>query len=348
MTDTINSTRRLLCGSLASLPLAGLAGISGSAFAQAASALKISHQFPGSTGNNGDFRDRLCRLFAAEVEKRSAGALKFNIYPGASLMKTNSQFSALRRGALDMSLFPISYAGGEVPELNIALMPGLVTSYEQGFAWKSSAIGKALNDLLIDKGAVPLAWVWEGGSIASKTRPVIAPADVKGMKIRGGSREVDLMLKAAGSAVVTLPSNDLYAAMQTGAVDSAITSSTSLLSFRLEEVSKHLTTGRSKSFWFMAVPLLMSRSVFEKLSKEQQALLLQVGGEIEKYGLDAVKADDMNLASAYQKAGAMIYDLDAASVEKWRAVARDSAWKDYAAKSPNCARFLQLAEKVSA
>lgn len=346
MNQSINTTRRQFCASLASLPLISLAGVSGAAYAQNATRIKISHMFPGSTGDEGDFRDRLCRLFASEVEKRSGGALKFDVYPGSSLMKTNAQFSALRRGALDMSLFPISYGGGEVPELNIALMPGLVSSYEQGFAWKQAEIGKALNDLLFDKGAVPISWVWEAGSIASRTTPVVMPDDVKGMKIRGGSREVDMMLKAAGAAVVTLPSNELYAAMQTGAIDSAITSSTSLLSFRLEEVSKHLTTGRSKSFWFMAVPLLMSRAVFEKLPKDHQALILQVGAEVEKYGLDEVKKDDSNVAAVYQKAGAKTYDLNEEMVEKWRAIARQSSWKDYAGKSANCARLLRLAEKV--
>ena len=92
----------------------------------------------------------------------------------------------------------------------------------------------------------------------------------------------------------------------------------------------------------------MSRTVFEKLPKAQQDLILQIGNEIEKIGLDAVKTDDRNVAAVYQKAGARIYDLDVATVQKWRTIARDSAWKDYAAKSPNCARFLQLAEKVSA
>ncbi|MFJ3056248.1 TRAP transporter substrate-binding protein DctP [Herbaspirillum sp. NPDC087042] len=345
MTHTINPTRRRLCTSMAALPLAGICLDAG---AQGPTPFKISHQFPGSTGNEGDFRDRLCRIFAAEADKRSGGALKFSVYPGSSLMKTNAQFSALRRGALDMSFFPVSYAGGEVPELNIALMPGLVTTYEQGLAWKKAEIGKALNDLLIDKGAVPIAWVWESGCIAGKNGAVVAPNDVRGIKIRGGSREVDMMLKAAGSAVVTLPSNELYAAMQTGAVDAVITSSTSLLSFRLEEVAKHLTTGRNESFWFMAVPLLMSRAVFEKLPRSQQDLILQIGNEIEKIGLDGVRTDDRNVATVYQKAGARLYDLDAATVEKWRAIARDTAWKDYAAKSSNCARLLQLAEKVTA
>jgi TRAP-type C4-dicarboxylate transport system substrate-binding protein len=56
--------------------------------------LKISHQFPGGTADSGDFRDRLCRRFAAEVEKRTNGALKSQVYPGASLMKVNAQFRA--------------------------------------------------------------------------------------------------------------------------------------------------------------------------------------------------------------------------------------------------------------
>ena len=43
--------------------------------AQAATTLKISHQFPGGTIDQGDFRDRLTRVFAAEVSKRSGGEI---------------------------------------------------------------------------------------------------------------------------------------------------------------------------------------------------------------------------------------------------------------------------------
>ena len=240
-----SAKRRALLGALAATPFMTLP-----AFAQS-TALKISHQFPGGTATEGDFRDRLCRLFASEVEKRSKGALKFSIYPGSSLMKTNSQFSSLRKGALDLSLVPISYSGGEVPEVNIGLMPGLVTSYEQGYSWKAAEVGREFNRILLEKGIVMVSWIWQAGGVASRTKPIVDPEDVKGLKIRGGSREMDMILKEAGAAVVSLPSNEIYAAMQTGAMDAALTSSTSLISFRLEEVSKNLTTGRGKSYWFM-------------------------------------------------------------------------------------------------
>src|ERR1700737_2273257 len=93
--------------------------------AQAATTLKISHQFPGGTIDKGDFRDRLCRMFAQEVTKRSGGEIVGEIYPNSSLVKTNAQFSAMRKGALDISLYPMPYAGGELPETNIALTPGV-------------------------------------------------------------------------------------------------------------------------------------------------------------------------------------------------------------------------------
>jgi TRAP-type C4-dicarboxylate transport system substrate-binding protein len=335
--------RRILASSLAAVPLMLLGR---HAYAQTAGTLKISHQFPGGTIDAGDFRDRLCRKFAQEIEARTKGALKFQVYPGSSLMKTNAQFSALRKGALDMSLYPIPYAGGEVPELNLGLMPGLVTSYEQAATWKNAEIGKAITELLLEKGIVMVSWIWQAGGVASRSTPLVNPEDAKGMKVRGGSKEMDMILKAAGASVLSLPSNEIYAAMQTGAADAAMTSSTSLISFRLEEVSKHLTTGRGQAYWFMLEPLLMARSVFEKLPKEQQQIIMQVGADMEKFGTEQAKADDKLVADIYAKAGAKVVDLDQNAIRKWQALARDTAWKDYAAKSPNCARFLQLAEKT--
>jgi len=333
--------RRLLAGSLASFPLLLLGRQS-----LAAEPLKISHQFPGGTIDAGDFRDRLCRKFALEVEARTKGALKFQIYPGSSLMKPIAQFSALRKGALDLSLYPIPYAGGEVPELNIGLMPGLVTSYEQAATWKNAEVGKALTELLLEKGIVIVSWVWQAGGVASRAAPLVNPEDAKGMKVRGGSKEMDMILKAAGASVLSLPSNEIYAAMQTGAADAAMTSSTSLISFRLEEVSKHLTTGRGKAYWFMLEPLLMARSVFDKLPKDQQQVIMQVGVEMEKFGTEQARVDDKQVAEIYAKTGAKVVDLDEKAIKKWQALARDTAWKDYAEKSAGCARILKLSEKT--
>jgi TRAP-type C4-dicarboxylate transport system substrate-binding protein len=305
--------------------------------------LKISHQFPGGSITEGDFRDRLCRKFADEVEKRTKGALKGSVYASSSLMKTNAQLNAVRK---DLTLVPIAYSGGEIPELNIGLMPGVVTSYEQGMSWKKAEVGKLLTDLFYEKGIIIVSWVWQAGGVAGRTKAIVEPEDAKGMKVRGGSREMDMVLKEAGASVVSLPSNEIYQSVQTGALDAAMTSSTSLISFRLEEVAKHLTTGRGKAYWFMLEPLLMSREIFEKLTKDQQAIIMQVGAELETFAVAAAKADDQAVAEVYKKAGAKVYDLSATTVKKWQDIARATAWKDFAAKSESCARLLKAAEKT--
>ncbi|GLH79053.1 C4-dicarboxylate ABC transporter [Bradyrhizobium sp. SSBR45G] len=316
--------------------------------ADAATVLKISHQFPGGTATEGDFRDRLCRRFAELLSARSKGALGAEVYPGSSLMKTNAQFSAMRKGALDMSLIPISYAGGDLPELNIGLMPGLVTSYEEGLGWKDKPIGQELTKFLAAKGVVIVTWIWQAGGVASRSRPLVEVADAKGLKVRGGSREMDLVLQAAGASVLSLPSNELYAAMQTGACDAALTSSTSLTSFRLEELARHLTSGRAKSYWFMLEPLLMSKASFDRLSAEERDIIMSVGAELEEFGRSNAMQDDIRVAKVYEAAGAAVYDLDDKAVQAWRALARDTAWKDYANKNESCARLIKLAMEAGA
>ncbi len=336
------SRRRFMLAASATVPFT----LWGSAARAQGTMLKISHQFPGGSGDDGDFRDVLCRKFAAELEKRTKGALKAQVYAGSSLMKTNAQFSAMRKGALDLSLYPLPYAGGEVQETNIGLMPGIIPSYEQAGQWKNGEVGRLLTKILEDKGIVMVSWIFQAGGAASRSRPLVGPEDAKGMKIRGGSREMDMVLKDAGASVLSLPSNEIYAAMQTGAMDAALTSSTSLISFRLEELAKHLTTGRGKAYWFMCEPLMMSKQIFDALPKDQRDAIMAVGADMEKFGAEGAKKDDQAVAGVYQKAGAKVYDLDAPTLKKWQDIARRTAWKDYAEKSESCAQILKAAEKL--
>ena len=163
------------------------------------------------------------------------------------MMKTVAQFAALRKGVLDLSLYPISYAGGEFAELNIGLMPGLVSSYKQGAAWKSSPVGQKFSAFLAEKGVIIVAWIWQAGGVASRSATILNPEDCKGLKIRGGSREMDMVLQAAGATTLSIPSNELRSEAD-WRLRCGSAASTSLISFRLEEIAKSLTTGRGKSY----------------------------------------------------------------------------------------------------
>ena len=314
--------------------------------AQAVKTLKLSHQFPGGTLDEGDARDRICRRFAAEVAKRTSGSLTVDVYANSSLMKTLAQFSSLRRAALDMTLVPLSYAGGEVQECNLSLMPGLVANYDQARRWRTSPIGQELAKTLEEKGVVFVTWIWQSGSIVSRGAPILVPEDVKGMKVRGGGREMDMVFQAAGGQVSTMPSSEMYIGMQTGALDAAISTSTSLISFRLDELTKNLTSGLGSSFWYILEPLLMAKSTFQALTPEQQKVVKDVGLELEDFSFDAAKKDDQELVRSYAAKGAKVHELKAEHIEKWRTLSRETAWKDFANKSARNADLMRLAESV--
>src|SRR5258708_16198225 len=109
--------------------------------------------------------------------------------------------------------------------------------------------------------------------------------------------------------------------------------SRSFISFRLEELAKHLTTGGGKAYWFMCEPLMMSKQIFDGLPKDQRDVIMAVGAEMETFGTEGAKADDQAVAGVYQKAGAKVDDLDAPTLQKWQDIARPTAPKDYAEKS---------------
>jgi TRAP-type C4-dicarboxylate transport system substrate-binding protein len=337
------SRRQILTSAIAAPAVIAAARLGSAAPGQM---LKISHQFPGGTIDEGDFRDRMCLKFAVEIEKRTGGAVGAQVYPNSSLMKTVPQFDAMRKAALDISLYPISYAGGAFPELNIGLMPGVVSSYAQGAAWKTAPVGQKFSDFLNSKGILMLCWIWQAGGMAARGNPIVNPEDAKGQKIRGGSREMDMVLQKAGATTLSTPSNELYQAMQTGACDAALTSSTSLISFRLEEVAKSLVTGRGKAYWFMLEPLVMSKAVFDKMPKNHQDAIMGLAAELEAFATKEAMADDEKVAEVYKKKGAKVADLDEATVEKWRAIARATAWKDYSDRTALSAELLKLAGDI--
>ncbi|MGH6879140.1 MAG: TRAP transporter substrate-binding protein DctP, partial [Rhizomicrobium sp.] len=82
--------------------------------ASAETILRASHQFPGGTG---DVRDEMVRLIAKEAHDANVG-LTIQVYPGASLFKPGPQWDAMVSGQLDISLYSLDYASGEVPEFS--------------------------------------------------------------------------------------------------------------------------------------------------------------------------------------------------------------------------------------
>ncbi len=314
--------------------------------AQQIRVLKIGHQFPGGTIEEGDFRDRLCRKFAAEVEKRTNGTLKCEVFPQNKLVKPDGQLDALKSGAMDLCLMPLNNAFDKLPELNVTLLPGVIKSYEQGLRWKAAPIGHDVTNLLEQNGAVTLTWVWQAAGIVAAVRPVLVPDDVRDLRVRGAGKSVDVVLSVVGGKVVSMASSEIPKAFREGKVDAAITSSTSLVAFKLQDFCRAVTTPRLRALFYFPEPLLMSKLTFDSLTPDQKRIVMEVGASLEKFALDCARADDETLARTYLAANAAVADMDDEQWVMWQRVARAAAWRDYERTVPKGDEWLKRALAV--
>jgi len=307
--------------------------------------LKISHQWPGGTIEKGDFRDRLCRHFAKRVEEKSGGSLKFEIYPASVLFKPVPQYDAMLKGALDMSVFPLDYAAGKIPQLSITLMPCIVRDHHQAIRWKDEPIGKEIEKICVENGMKIVSWGWCGGGLATKTKPVIRPEDLRGMKIRAAGKMFETMLhEGAGAAITSMPSSEIYFALQTGVLDACMTSSSSFESYRLYEQVKYYTSPRSTTTWYMLEPLVISLITWKKLSPEQQKIVMEVGKELEKFNLEEAIKDDSEVTDLFKQKGVQVYDMRPEDFKAWLEVSQKTAWKRFAEKVKGGKELLDMAQ----
>ena len=301
--------------------------LSASALAQE---VKISHQFKA----NADGRDLATRVFVKEVNARDPN-LKFRIYPAQSLgIKPVAQLDALQNGTLEMAVFPMSYAVGKAAEFSIIIMPGTIPTLEHAMKLRGTPFQKKLQDLAHANGIHIVTWWWTPGAFATKDREITGPKSVDGLKMRAADPTFEAMLKAAGASVVNMPSTEIYPSLQSGVLSGTLTSAETFVSMRLYEQTKFATTPGKYSLWMLLQPLVMSKQHWDKLTPAQQKIFEEAALKSDDYFLGLQREAVSDMEKEYKKAGGKVHEMTQAEYDQWVALAKETAWKEFAAKSP--------------
>jgi TRAP-type C4-dicarboxylate transport system substrate-binding protein len=312
------------------------------AFSAQAQTLKASHQFPGGKG---DPRDEMVQIIAKEAKAANVG-LDMQVYPGASLFKPNDQWNALANGQLDISSFPLDYASGKVRAFGATLMPGLVRNHDRAQKLNQSEFMKDIKAKINKANVVVLADAWLAGAVASKRGCIRKPDDMKGLKIRSAGPTFAAMWQQAGASIVSIPSNEVYNAMQTGVADATDTSTGSFVSFRLYEQVKCITAPGDNALWFMYEPVLMSKRSFDRLKKEQQEVLLKAGKKSEEFFTQASKKLDDDMVDVFKKNNVEVVTMTPEEYDAWIKVAQESSYKQFGSEVPDGKKLVDLALSV--
>ena len=304
--------------------------------------LKASHQFPGGKG---DVRDEMVQMIARDVAAAKVG-LEIKVFPGSSLVKAQEQWKAMQTGQIDMSAFPLDYASGFHPQFGATLMPGLVKGHAHARRINDSAFMKDIKAIIEQGGVKVLADAWLAGAFAGKDKCIRKPEDAAGLKVRSAGATFAQMWAGAGASIVSIPSNEVYNALQQGVAQGTDTSTGSFVSFRLYEQLKCVTAPGDNALWFMYEPVLISKKAWNSLNDAQQKALMAASKKAEDYFESESKKLDDKMVETFKANKVEVITLTDAEAEAWRGVAQKTSYKQFAEKVPGGKELIEKALSV--
>ncbi|MBG6176444.1 TRAP-type C4-dicarboxylate transport system substrate-binding protein [Labrenzia sp. EL_208] len=305
-----------------------------------ATELRLSHQW-----SNKDVRHQVAQIVADEVAAADVD-LNIKIFGSKSLFKPREQYKPLSRGQLDMTVFPLSYAGGQQPAYNLTLMPGLVKNHDHAARLSDSPFMDALEAKMAEDDVMVLVHGYLAGGFAGTDKCITSPDDVKGLQTRAAGKSFEQMLAGAGASIASMASSEIYNAMQTGVLQAANTSSSSFVSYRIYEQVKCYTPAGDVALWFMYQPLLMNKSSYEGLNEAQQQALLAGAEKAEAFYLEEAKKQDAASVQVFEEAGVDIAEMSPEDFEAWRKLAMETSYKKFVEEVPGGQDLLDKALAV--
>lgn len=282
---TIAANRRaLLLGS------AGLAAGLAAPWISRAQALKSEYKL-SVVGNRPIPLSEGAFQWADLVTERTQGRINVKVYPGSQLVGGDQtrELLAMRQGVIDFTVSSTINLSPQIREMTLFSMPFLMPGHRAFDALIEGEVGRDLFAVLARREVVPLAWGENGfREISNSRRPIRAPDDLKGMKIRfaAGAIFADIFT-ALGANPVQMSFADLQPALSTGAVDGQENPINLFLAFKMDTLAqKHLTVW---NYCADAGIFHVAKSVWEGFSKADQEIIAESAKEAAKRQIAAAR-----------------------------------------------------------
>jgi len=281
--------------------LAALAAVT--AFALPASAqtmLKFSH-----TDQQQGARQAAAVVFAKKVEEYTQGRYKVQVFCCSQLGNDPKNIEQLALGGVDFTVSATGSYAGQIPSLNLMMMPFIIDTYAQG--WKFYDESKWLKtqfDKAPAKGFRFLA-TWEAGFRNMTTRdPLNTPDDAKGKKLRTFPNEMmRWQLEAMGFGIQIMPLPEVYLAIQQGAVAGQENPIDTIYSNKFYEVAPNVTL---TNHVYSPLPLAISEKTWQRLSPADQQAVTHAAKEVAPFQRNLIKDNDEKLLADMAAKGAKI------------------------------------------
>lgn len=245
----------------------------------------------GHTGAPDHPYQEASEMFAKIVSEKTEGMIEIKIFPADQLGKQKELVEGAQLGTVDMVLTSDVLLSGFEPKMGALNLPFLFDDYDHVVKALNGDAGKQLSDALLTKNLKIIGW-WENGfrHITNSKREIKTPEDLKGLKIRTPSGTVFVdTFNMLGASATPMSFGELYSALQLGTVNGQENPTTHVLTQNFYEVQDYLSL---TYHIHVAEPLVMSKSVYDKLPAEYQKILLEAGEEVSKWSYKTTKESE--------------------------------------------------------
>jgi C4-dicarboxylate-binding protein DctP len=187
-------------------------------------------------------KGQMAQRFKELAEQRFPGRVRVEVYPSAQLMEDTESIEALAFGEVQMIATSVSLFDRLTPKFQVFDLPFLFPNLVAVEKFQKSPAGLELLGALKDHGILGLQFWHNGMKQLSGPRPLIAPADAKGLKFR--VMESDILqaeIEAVGGSPQKMAFGEVYQALQTGTVDAQENTWSNMYSSKFYEVQPYMT-----------------------------------------------------------------------------------------------------------
>jgi C4-dicarboxylate-binding protein DctP len=288
-------------------------GFAAAARAQEPIIIKFSHVVAPRTP-----KGQAAERFKELAEKLTRGRVKVEVYPNSQLYKDKEELEALQLGAVQMLAPSLAKFGPlGVKEFEAFDLPYIFPTKAALYAVTEGPIGKGLLKKLEQKGITGLAYWDNGFKVMSANRPLHAPADFRGLRMRiQGSKVLDAQMRALGAYPQPLAFSDAYPALQSGLVDGTENPPSNMYTQKMNEVQKHLTVS---NHGYLGYAVIVNRKFWDGLPSDVRGQLEQAMREATTFEKQIAQRDNDDALAAIRKTGkTTIYTLTPQEQAQWR------------------------------
>ena len=321
----------------AALPLPAIR----TAAAQAATVMRLSHQYPPSHHIAG-----VLNAFAADVKTRSNGAVDVQVFPAEQLARVAENFPGVARGAFEAAVATNFTWGNTIPEMSGPTIPYFFAELEKNRRFPQSEARKFLDGLTARRAVRSVGWLFTTNRaiFTSSRKPLLAPEDFRGVKIRGINSLIDNALTAVGAAPAATPAPEVVGALQSGVLDAGLTDVSAAVSRRFYEVQKF---GTVSPFFSVSTQVYVNPRWWDGLRPEARGAIEAALAKAETDAVDVtVRTADAAVGELREK-GMTVHEQTPEQVAQWRDAMQKPVMDAFLRQAPEGgARVIELLRAV--